>query len=168
MRISAAERAAWDPRVVVLFQPKAWVDRNVAVQIAKALCEDEKKISDDDCEKVWLGDNLDAQCTLQYRQAMMEGNMTVLHYPPKTSDKGLAPVDNGAGRAVTQKIGELQEEWLENDENMEAWESNTLTASQRRVLVTKWVGDATCALFEQRDTLKKYFAGAGWPLRSLL
>ena len=27
LRISAAEKKAWDPRVHVMFQPKAWVDR---------------------------------------------------------------------------------------------------------------------------------------------
>ena len=37
------EKAAYDKRVVVLWQPKAWVDRKVAIQIADALGEDEEK-----------------------------------------------------------------------------------------------------------------------------
>ena len=138
------------------------MDRPIAVKIAKVLVEDEEKnYPGEIADKLWLGDNLDAQCTKEYRAKMNEGNIHVMHYPPKTSDKGLAPVDNGAGRAIQKSIGDLQEEWLESDDNMEMWEGNKMTASQRRVLVSKWVGDATEALFRKRDTLKSYFAGAG-------
>ena len=35
LRISAAERAELDPRVVVVFQKKAWVDRPTALQLAR-------------------------------------------------------------------------------------------------------------------------------------
>lgn len=66
MRISAAEKAAYDPRVVVLWQQKAWVDRRVLGEITDALIEDEiKHYGNDegklDEEGIWLGDNLDCQ-----------------------------------------------------------------------------------------------------------
>ena len=32
--------------------------------------------------------------------------------------------------------------WIENGDNLERWESNALTASDRRVLLTKWVATA--------------------------
>ena len=43
---------------------------------------------------------------------------------------------------------------------MELWEGNKLTASQRRVLITDWVGRAVQWLFtEKRGSLWKYFEG---------
>ena len=44
LRISAAEKAAYDPRVRVLFQSKAWVDRPIAVKIAEWMVEDEMEV----------------------------------------------------------------------------------------------------------------------------
>ena len=34
------------------------------------------------------------------------------------------------------------EEWLENDENLEIWENGKLTASEKGILITKFVGAA--------------------------
>ena len=36
----------------------------------------------------------------------------------------------------------LLDAWLLNGDNVERWESNKLTASGRRVLITQWVGEA--------------------------
>ena len=98
------------------------MDSKIAVDIAKTLVKDEEKAYGLTDDRLWLRDNLFAQTTDQFRAAHMEGNIDTVHYPPKTSDKGLAPVDNGPGARVKGKIGELQENHLESDDNMEAWE----------------------------------------------
>ena len=55
------------------------------------------------------------------------------------------PVDAGYGRLLKQKIRQRTEAWLEDDDNMDLWLGNsdeTLGVSRRRVLITKFVGEA--------------------------
>lgn len=156
-RISAAEKAAYHPRIAVLWQDKAWVDRRVANETVDLLEEDELKAYGVEDELLWLGDNLDAQTTQLFKtKNRKQVNGTVMHYPAGCSDKGVAPVDNGLGFLIKKYVGDFQEDWLENDENMELWEGNKLTASQRRVLITHWVGGALKKIYtEKQQTLWK-------------
>ena len=39
-------------------------------------------------------------------------------------------------------MGKALDGWLLNSDNIEKWESNKLTASNRRVSITQWTGDA--------------------------
>ena len=55
MRLSALEKAMWDPRVIVLFQPKAWVDRPTAIKHVEALeTWFKEEIPDSIREDFWL------------------------------------------------------------------------------------------------------------------
>merc|ERR1711865_1263624 len=117
---------------------------------ADSLAEDEEKAYGLDNERIWFGDRLDAQSTPEFRTRMWEKAKTrVFLYPGATSDKGLAPVDNGLGAYVKYKISQLQEDWLENDSNMDKWEANLLTASERRVLIVKWAAIAVEAAYSR-------------------
>ena len=60
-RISHVERAAWDPRVVVMFQENAWVDRAVALEWIERTYAPYVKAEGKACERLLLQDNLDAQ-----------------------------------------------------------------------------------------------------------
>jgi hypothetical protein len=52
-------------------------------------------------------------------------------------------VDAGGLGAITKSAySTAQDKWLDNDANLEKWENNSLTASERRVLVTHWVAEA--------------------------
>jgi hypothetical protein len=48
-------------------------------------------------------------------------------------------VDSGYGRAIKRLIGVKLAAWLENEANLEKWETGKLTASERRILLTIWV-----------------------------
>jgi len=37
------------------------------------------------------------------------------------------------GRQIKVYLGQLLDEWLDDEDNLEKWESNTLTASDRRI-----------------------------------
>ena len=55
------------------------------------------------------------------------------------------PVDSGVGRILKSLVFHEQQEWLEKDENIEMWTGNsqkTLSAKERRILTTQWVGNA--------------------------
>ena len=54
----------------------------------------------------------------------------------------LQPIDASLGALIKVEVGKQLDIWLENGDNLERWESNALTASDRRVLLTKWVATA--------------------------
>ena len=72
---------------------------------------------------------------------MKECNTLVWHYPGGCTD-ALQPIDAGLGALIKVEVGRQLDIWLENGDNVERWESNALTASDRRVLLTKWVATA--------------------------
>ena len=54
-------------------------------------------------------------------------------------------MDAGYGYLLKQKIRQITDEWLMEDENMALWlgyGDENLTASKRRILITKFVGEA--------------------------
>ena len=70
-----------------------------------------------------------------------ECNSLVRHYPVGCTD-ALQSIDAGLGALMKVEVGKQLDIWLENRDNLERWESNALTASDRRVLLTKWVATA--------------------------
>ena len=54
--------------------------------------------------------------------------------PPNETDQ-VQPIDRGLGRQIKVYIGQLMDEWLDDDENLSKWEDNSLTASDPRVLL---------------------------------
>ena len=55
------------------------------------------------------------------------------------------PVDAAYGQVLKQKIRQICDEWLEDEDNMNIWIGNSekkLDASKRRILITHWVGMA--------------------------
>ena len=70
-----------------------------------------------------------------------ECNSLVWHYPVGCTD-ALRPIDAGLAALIKVEIGKQLDIWLENGDNLERCESNALTASNRRVLLTKWIATA--------------------------
>ena len=50
----------------------------------------------------------------------------------------MQPIDRGIGRLIKCYCGEFLDEWLEDDDNLEKWESNEFSASDRRILLAQW------------------------------
>ena len=58
-------------------------------------------------------------------------------------------------------LGQLLDEWLDDDgNNMEKWEDNKLSASDRRILLANWYYQAVKKALEG-DAKLKYFLHAG-------
>ena len=72
----------------------------------------------------------------------------------------MQPIDRGLGRQVKIYLGQEMDEWLDDDDNLEKWEGNGLTASDRRILLANWY---YCAVNKalQGDAKRKYFEHAG-------
>lgn len=61
--------------------------------------------------------------------------------PTKCTDE-VQPVDAGYGRLFGVNVGKELDVFLLEGDNVERWESNKLTASDRRILLTQWIGRA--------------------------
>jgi hypothetical protein len=81
----------------------------------------------------------------------------------------LQPIDSGIGSILKTIMGQVQDEWLDIEDNLLAWEGdpNALTkldARARRILITKWAGEAWEKLTtapEYKDTIFKCFLRTG-------
>ena len=62
-----------------------------------------------------------------------------------------ATFDGGLERQVKFEVGYELEEWLEGDENLNLMEHGKLSASDKRVLITKFVGAAWEKNFSRTD-----------------
>ena len=63
------------------------------------------------------------------------------------------------GRQIKVYLGQLLDEWLDDEDNLEKWESNTLTASDRRILLAHWFYKASMKAL-QGEAKRKYFEHA--------
>ena len=62
------------------------------------------------------------------------------------------PIDAGYGRRLKDAVGQQLDMWLEHGENVAKWDSIGLTASERHVLLARWLA----AAIEETDTEAKY------------
>jgi hypothetical protein len=165
-RISRAEKDAYADGVQVLFQPKAWLDRPTALKWVQSAwdtlvaADEAAGVLRDGDKYLLLQDNLDAQLQPDYIAALKE-RRTVSRWLLANHTDFVQPVDAGLGRQVKIYIGEEMDKWLDDDDNLEKWESNSLSASDRRVLLTHWVAAAWKKTISKPDTLRAYFEHTG-------
>jgi len=145
--VKQAELDAYPAGLVVLWQDKAWVDRPVAVQWAeqcwKKLVEADVKagVADASTRYLLFHDNLDAHRpdrNPNYTNLLSDECNTDSHMLPPGKTDEVQPVDDGLGRHIKCYMGQEEDAWLDDDENLEKWETNALTASDRRVLIATW------------------------------
>ena len=90
----------------------------------------------------------------------LAANQTDDHKVPANSTDQVQPVDDGLGRQIKQGMGLEEEEWLEDDENLQKYEDNELTASDRRILIANWY----CKGYK-RAVESSAMGGARWTAR---
>ena len=143
-RINAVEKAAWHPDVDVYWQSCAWADSAfcnswAANTYRKGVCGSSTAAPEE--QSILFADNLCGQTTDEFKRVLKECN--TLHWisPPKYTDE-LQPVDVGYGKLFKVYVGKALDGWLLNGDNVEKWASNKLTAADRRILITQWIGEA--------------------------
>ena len=62
------------------------------------------------------------------------------------------PIDAGYGKMIKKKIGESMEGWLENDDILTKWHDK-ISATERRVLMTKWTGETWREISDDEEFL---------------
>eukprot|EP01035_Chromulina_nebulosa_P021067 gene21067-27297_t len=113
-------------------------------------------------------DNLDSQVHEGFLHSLHELDASRYCLPPGETEM-TQPIDGGCGAVVKMIIGQIQDEWLDVEGNLDAWEGDPnatykLDASMRRILITKWVGEAwerltTYAAY--KDTFRRCFEVTG-------
>jgi hypothetical protein len=144
-KVSQAEKLSYDKRVHVMFQPKAWVDRPTGLSwikenLAKHL-EERETTEGEMPSTICFCDNLDSQTTDEFKNSLKAiGVYRSLLKARET--EAIQAIDGGVGAVFKYLIGQQQDLWLmEDEEHLQLWEG-TISASTKRILVTKWVAEA--------------------------
>ena len=104
-------------------------------------------------------DNLDSQKQPDYINLLKQCGVDDHKLPPNETDQ-VQPIDRGLGRHIKIYLGQLMDEWMDDDDNLAKWEENQLTASDRRILLANWYYKASIRALEG-DAKLKYFQHAG-------
>ncbi|KAL1508703.1 hypothetical protein AB1Y20_004798 [Prymnesium parvum] len=163
--ISEVEKNAYPPGLVVLWQDKAWVDRPLAIEwvedvIAPFIAAERRAgVANLATRYLLFQDNLDSQKQPEYISSLKDLGVDDHKLPPNETDQ-VQPIDRGLGRQVKIYIGQQMDEWLDDDDNLTKWEDNSLSASDRRILLGTWYYRAVNKALQGEAKLK-YFQHAG-------
>lgn len=136
------ERLAWHPKVEVYFQANAWMDTETCLKWAKNTLR--KFTEEENLSKfLLLCDNLEAQTSAQFKE-YISSLSGLVWYGLKNGTDLWQVVDAGIAQMLKVLTGIEHNEWLDQDDNADRWFSheNKFTASERRILITHWTGDA--------------------------
>ncbi len=92
-------------------------------------------------EKVLFADNVGFQLSQKFHEKCRDKINTLVYLLPANHTDKVQPIDATIGYIMKKKIGEAMERWLETDENLDIWHDK-LPCKERRILMTKWVGEA--------------------------
>ena len=133
-------KAAYHEGVDVYWQKDAWADTTFSVEWAnRTLAPVVKDLN----HFVLFADNLTAQTTDHFKSAV--SNISGLVWFGLANATELwQVVDAGLDQTLKVLCGQSYQNWLGQEENADLWfcHGGKLTASERRILITQWVGNA--------------------------
>ena len=138
LRIKQQERQSWDKAVNVLFQSKAWADNGICLHWATTIFPEAVNAK---YANVLFCDNLSHQTTPEFADALQKTNTTVHLLKGNCTDE-IQVIDCGIGKKTKSLMATQCDSWLEDDANLERWVSGKVSASERRILLTKWLATA--------------------------
>lgn len=164
-RISKAERASWDERVHVYFQPRAWYNGEVGDEwtvrtLAPCTSHGQNKKNDPSAveESVIFTDNLKTQTKRAWRRLLWKVGRCKSHLFPTGVTDEIQTIDDCIGQMTKTHMGKSHTEWLEataedGRTNLDRMLAGEVTASERRTLLTKFLGDAWDYVLANFDVL---------------
>ena len=112
------EKNAFDKRMHVYWQQKAWTDGSVAQSWVKNTFE---PAVDKSHENVSFLDNLSCQMTEEFDSVCRELTSIVVYpLPPNETDK-CQPVGQGVGTLIKESMGKELDKYLEKEDNLDKW-----------------------------------------------
>ena len=148
--ITRKEQEAWDRKVQVAFQPKACCDESM---MKKWILEQWEKIFINPPTTGSNGKNLvadvhRAQQTDGVKALLKKKNTELVNVPPACTSRVHKPFKD----VVRQQF---------EKQNLQRYTEGKISASERRVLVTKWVGKAWTEVGSNRDMVVRSFKNCG-------
>ncbi|CAB1106728.1 unnamed protein product [Ectocarpus sp. CCAP 1310/34] len=163
-RISPVEKAAYHKDVDVFFQENAWADQKFCMEWAKRSYREGLIRGRGELPKarsILIMDNLHAQTTDEFKGYLAKQCNTIAWLGPAECTDEVQPVDAGAGRFLKVEVGSEMDKWLDQSDNIERWETASLTASDRCVLITQWTGAAMAKLNSNQGYRHRLFEKCG-------
>lgn len=159
-RLKPDEKKNWDKRVKVYFQPKAWCDESIMKQW---VCEEwgnifTNPVSPGSSGKILVADVHTAQQTDEVKRLLVNKKTVLVNVPPGCTSR-VQPLDVSVNKPFKNLVREQFEKHL--DENLDKYVDGKLTASERRVLTTKWVANAWQKVSENKDMIIRSFVKCG-------
>ena len=152
-RRCAEEVAQYDSRVDVYFQPKAWVDEEMAIKHFEGAFVPFVEQESGGRALLFM-DNLGSQSTESFRAVAKRHNVMMWYFPPGCTDM-LQPVDRHLAQQVKQLISQkLEDKLIADNAFADEWlglEKGTYPAWKCRVLLTQLAGDAWDEVCAKRD-----------------
>ena len=139
-RVRQDEQNAWHPDVDVLWQENAWADTACSVEWVNKTLKSAAKTTE---KFVLFVDNLTAQQTEEFKDAVA-GQNGIVWYGLRNATDLWQVVDAGIAQTLKVLVGHNYQQWLDEGENADLWFGlhKGLSAMQRRILITHWVGNA--------------------------
>ena len=153
-RISMKERLQYDKKVMVHFQENAWCDEQAMEYWAKYCWKPKVK------EPMLLVLDLHkAQKTDHIQELLTEGCDTTPAFIPAGLTNILQPLDVSYNAPFKERVESTAAQHME--ENLNKYLNGKFTAGERRVLLTKWVGDAWEELSGKKEIAVRAFKKCG-------
>ena len=112
-------------------------------------------------QSIIFANNLYGPTTDEFKRVLKKECDTLLWLlPPKCTDE-VQPVNADYGKLFKIYVGKALDGWLPNGVNVEKWESNKLTASDRRILITHWTADTVTQIDGDIRHLRRLFEKTG-------
>ena len=134
-RISLREQVQYDKRVMVRFQQNAWCDAVAMEQWARYCWKPAVKE-----ESLLILDLHRAQQTEHIKKVMREECSITPIFVPAGCTHIIQPLDVSLNAPFKKKVEDAAMQHMQD--NLEKYLNGKFTAGERRILLTKWVGDA--------------------------
>ena len=162
-RISKKESDAWDSRVKVMFQPNAWCDE----EIMKAWIESEwnnvftNKPTPGSTGKILVLDMHRAQQT-DVVKALLKKHKTTLVSIPGGCTSRIQPLDVSLNKPFKSAVRAQVDKHM--FDNLQLYTDGGISASDRRILMTKWIATAWQEVCGKKDMIVRSFKKCGLSL----
>ena len=158
LRIAEAEKRQYDGRVVVRFQENAWCDEEVMKFWIRSMWK--RPFGDDACRnKLLIADVHRAQTTEAVQDILLGECRTAVALVPPGTTSLVQPLDVSVNSEFKSIVERLQNQHMHS--NVSLYIEGKITASQRRVLITKWVGQAWAEVCANKDMIYRAFQKCG-------
>ena len=117
--------------------------RTCSVPVAEAWLEDFHKDTKKLGKRILGLDNWTCQSGDDFQDMAKKFKIKLAYTPGDTTDAGLAVTDNGPGNEIKKRVtGKYKKDLESSEERLNAWKNGKVSAAERRILFTKWLGEA--------------------------